>query len=51
MPQLASVVPGRVDHHVGSTLLTLLFVPVMYGFLDDLHAFFGRRSRGGAVSS
>ncbi|TAK24085.1 MAG: efflux RND transporter permease subunit [Chloroflexota bacterium] len=37
---LAVVVIGGV---ISSTLLTLLFVPVMYSYLDDLQALFGRR--------
>jgi HAE1 family hydrophobic/amphiphilic exporter-1 len=39
---LAVVVIGGV---LSSTLLTLVFVPVMYTYLDDMQAFFARRRR------
>src|SRR5213596_1276595 len=41
---MAVVVMGGV---ISSTFLTLVFVPVMYSYLDDLQAFFGRRGASG----
>jgi HAE1 family hydrophobic/amphiphilic exporter-1 len=41
---MAVVVVGGV---LSSTFLTLVFVPVMYTYLDDLQSYFGRRGMRG----